>query len=122
MLEPTSGGAAAAAYTVGTITITGSFLGLQYDLLLVGMAGGLVALSFFEQTTRTKMAISVITSALVAGYATPVAYVGVLEFATWTAKTGDALRWLCAFGIGLSAQTVVPLGIKWLKTKYGGPQ
>jgi hypothetical protein len=120
MAEPTvSGAAAAMAYATGTITITGSFLGLQYDLLLVGMAGGLVALSMFEQTTRVKMAFSVFTSALLAGYIAPVLNVAAIEYFPWTMKAGDALRWFCAFGAGLFGQTLVPLVIKFLRNRGG---
>lgn len=46
MPEPTTGaviGAGSGAFAVGTITITGSFLGLQYEMLLAGLAGGLAS-------------------------------------------------------------------------------
>ncbi|OWY31819.1 hypothetical protein CEJ45_24165 [Herbaspirillum aquaticum] len=57
---------------MGTVTLTGSFLGLQYDLLLAGIFGGCVALSFTRQTPLLRMAITLITSALVAAYGGPV--------------------------------------------------
>ena len=120
MAEPTIS-AAGGALALGTVTLTGSILGLEYDVLLVGLAGGLVALSMVEQTGRLKMAISVVTSALVAGYVGPIAHAGAMEYFPWTAKSADAVRWFCAFSAGVSAQTIVPLALNWLKKK-GDPQ
>ena len=127
MPDLTSSAAAAAnanAIAVGTITITGSFLGLQYDLLLVGTAGGLVALSMMPQTSRIKMALTVITSAIVAGYGGPLAAAWASDTFLWTAKTGDALRWFSAFAVGVSAQTIVPVGLRFLANlgnRFGAP-
>ncbi|TDY35082.1 restriction endonuclease [Janthinobacterium sp. 75] len=121
MTEPATITAAGGALALGTVTLTGSILGLEYDVLLVGLAGGLVALSMVDQTSRLKMVISVMTSALVAGYVGPIAHAGALEYFPWTAKSADAVRWFCAFAAGVSAQTIVPLGLGWLK-KRGGSQ
>lgn len=121
MTEPASITAAGGALALGTVTLTGSVLGLEYDVLLVGLAGGLVALSAAEPTGRLKMAISMITSALVAGYVGPIAHAGALEYFPWTARSDAALRWFCAFVAGVSAQTIVPLALGWLK-KRGGTQ
>ncbi|MFM2086309.1 MAG: hypothetical protein RLZZ237_1178 [Pseudomonadota bacterium] len=113
--------AAGGALALGTVTLTGSILGLEYETLLVGMFGGLVALSMIEPTTRVKMVVSVITSALVAGYVGPIAHAGAMEYFPWASKSAEALRWFCAFAAGVSAQTIVPLALGWLK-KRGGAQ
>lgn len=105
---------------VGTVTITGSFLGMQYDLLLVGLAGGLVALSFMRQVSAIRMLVSIITSALVAGYIGPVLAVAIPEYVAWAAKIPDQIRWCSAFVSGLGAQTVVPLALNRLRTRFGG--
>jgi hypothetical protein len=63
MPEPTTSAAAGYAVSIGTVTLTGAFLGLQYDLLLAGIFGGCVALSFTRQTPLLRMAITLITSA-----------------------------------------------------------
>jgi hypothetical protein len=126
MPDPAASAAAAAsanAIAVGTVTITGSFLGLQYDLLLVGIAGGLVALSMMPQTSRIKMALTVITSAIVAGYGGPLAAAWAADTFVWATKTGDALRWFSAFAVGVSAQTIVPVGLRFLANlgnRFGG--
>lgn len=119
MTEPATITAAGGALALGTVTLSGSILGLEYGVLLAGMFGGLVALSFIEPTTRAKMVTSVITSALVAGYVGPIAHVGVLEYFPWTAKSAEIVRWFCAFAAGVSAQTIVPLGLGWLKKRGG---
>src|SRR5471030_2124323 len=100
--------AAGGAFALGAVTLTGPILGLEYGTLLVGMFGGFVALSRIEPTTRAKMAISVVTSALVAGYIGPVAHAVALEYIPWLSKVSEQVRWLCAFVAGASAQTVVP--------------
>lgn len=117
MSEPTTG---AYAVAVGTVTITGSFLGLQYDLLLVGLAGGLVAQSFMRQVSVVRMLVSIITSALVAGYVGPVLAAAIPEYVGWAAKIPDQIRWCSAFVCGIGAQTIVPLALNQLRTRFGG--
>jgi hypothetical protein len=120
MPEPTSSGVGAAAYAAGAITISGSFLGLQYDFLLAGMFGGLIALSFAVPATRLRMAVSVATSAIVAAYATPVLAVVATEYFPSAAKAGDSpLRMFCACALGIGAQTIVPVGLAWIRKRLG---
>jgi dolichyl-phosphate-mannose--protein O-mannosyl transferase len=121
MPEPTTGAAAiGSAFAVGTITITGSVLGLQYDLLLVGLAGGLVALSCMPQVSRTKMLVTLITSALVGGYGGPVVVAAAAEYLPWTMKIPEQMRWFSAFAAGVFSQTVVPLALEQLRRRFGG--
>lgn len=115
MAEPTST-AAAITLTAGAITITGSILGLEYQLLLVGMFGGLIALSFFPQSTRWRMASSVATSALLAGYATPVlAAISINKLEALGGIASQPLQLLLALLIGISAQFLIPAGMGWLR-------
>ncbi|MBP0597946.1 restriction endonuclease [Herbaspirillum sp. LeCh32-8] len=117
MSEPTTG---AYAVAVGTVTITGSFLGLQYDLLLVGLAGGLVVQSLMRQVSVVRMLVSIITSALAAGYIGPVLAAAIPEYVAWAAKIPDQIRWCSAFVCGIGAQTVVQLALRQLCTRFGG--
>lgn len=120
--EPTSSGAAAAAAAAGAITITGSILGLEYQLLLIGMFGGLIAVSFLPQTTRARMAMSVATSALLAGYATPVvATLSVAQIPAMAGVATEKLSWFCALVIGVSAQTLIPIALGWMRKMGGQP-
>lgn len=121
MPEPTSSAVAgASAFAVGTITITGSFLGLQYDLLLVGLAGGLVALSCMRQVSAVRMLVSVFTSALVGGYGGPIAQAAAAEYLSWTAKYPDQMRWFCAFAVGFASHTFLPLALEMMRNRFGG--
>ncbi|WP_254426886.1 restriction endonuclease [Herbaspirillum sp. VT-16-41] len=122
MPEPTTSAATGYAVAVGTVTLTGSFLGLQYDLLLAGIFGGCVALSFTRQTPLLRMAITLITSALVGAYVTPiaVAWAAQSSYFDWTAKIPEQMRFFSAFSIGVCSQTLVPLALQQLKIRFGG--
>lgn len=125
MPEPTTGaviGAGSGAFAVGTITITGSFLGLQYDLLLAGLAGGLVALSCMPQVSRPRMLVMLITSALMGGYGGPMlaAWAVQSDMFSWSSKIPDATRIFSAFAVGVCSQTVVPLALEQLRSRFGG--
>jgi len=122
MPEPTTSAAAGYAVSIGTVTLTGAFLGLQYDLLLAGIFGGCVALSFTRQTPLLRMAITLITSALVAAYGGPVAMAWAAQssFFEWTAKIPEQMRFFSAFAIGVCSQTLVPLVLQQLQKRYGG--
>ena len=112
--------ACTAAVTTGAITVTGSILGLEYQLLLIGMFGGLIAVSFMEKTSRTRMAVSVATSALLAGYAAPViAAVSVSQIPALAGVATEPLRLFCALLVGVCAQTLIPVTLGWLR-KVGG--
>lgn len=121
MAEPASSAASGIALSAGVITITGSFLGLQYDYLLAGMFGGLVALSFASQSSRMRMAASVVASAVLAAFSTPIIALLAAEHFPSIARAGEEpLRMFCAVLIGISTQTVVPLGLNILKNRLGG--
>lgn len=122
MPEPTTSAATGYAVAVGTVTLTGSFLGLQYDLLLAGIFGGCVALSFTRQTPLLRMAITLITSALVAAYGGPVAMAWAAQssYFEWTAKIPEQMRFFSAFAIGVCSQTLVPLALQQLQSRFGG--
>lgn len=114
---PTSVGISIAA---GAITISGSILGLQYDYLMAGMFGGLVALSIATPTTKWKMAATVASSAVMAAYATPVAIAFAHTYATWTATVSyGAFALFCAALIGISTHTAIPAMLKLLKRWIG---
>ncbi|MPS27555.1 MAG: hypothetical protein E2576_10980 [Alcaligenaceae bacterium] len=101
MTEPSSG---VAAWLAGAAT-AGAVLGLQYDALVPGLLGGLMALSFAAPTTRMRMALAVATSTVLAGYGAPVAAVVLMQ---WLPPTdAPAARALSAVAIGLLAQQLV---------------
>ena len=125
MPEPTTGaviGAGSGAFAVGTITITWSFLGLQYEMLLAGLAGGLAMLSSLPSVSRPRAVMILITSALMGGYVGPMLHAWAIQsdaFA-WSGKYSEATRLCSGFLIGASSQTVIPLALGWMRTKFGG--
>lgn len=120
MAEPTSA-TVGIAIAAGTITLTGSVLGVQYDALLAGLFGGLVSLSYLPAMSRTKIAGSVIGSSLVGGWFAPVAAIAAVNYFPWMAGAGEAIRLSTAAGLGLGAQVIIPVAFAWLRKK-GEPQ
>ena len=106
MAEPaTTAGIAVAA---GTITLTGSIFGIDYDMLLAGFFGGLVSLSFLEQMTKTKVATTIASSSIAAGLFGPTAVVVSLHWFPFLADLGTGVRLFSGALIGLFFQTAIP--------------
>lgn len=118
MAEPASS-TAGIAIAAGTITLTGSILGVQYDALLAGFFGGLVSLSYLPPMPRTKLAGTVAGSSILAGYFAPVLAVGAAHYFPWLAGIGDIMRLACAAGLGVSAQAVIPAALSWIRRRGG---
>lgn len=100
----------------GTITLSGSVFGVQYDALLAGLVGGLVSLTYLPAMSVFKMVWTVIGSALLAGFFAPVVTAAGLHFFPWLQSVGDFLRLAGAAALGLAAQVLVPAGLRRLRT------
>ena len=113
---------AGVAVAAGTITLTGSVVGVPYDALLAGFFGGLVWLTYRPPGDLWKTASSVAVSSLVAGVIAPlVAAWAVGEFA-WLALLADpmtAMRIAAAVSIGLCAQVAIPAALNRIGSKIG---
>lgn len=110
------------AIAAGTVTVTGSVLGVQYDALLAGFFGGLVSLSYLPAMTLGRTAGSVAGSALVAGWFAPFASVAAANYFPFVAGVGEpAVRIAAAAALGLCAQVLIPAAFAWLRRK-GAPQ
>jgi hypothetical protein len=107
---------ASIAIAAGTITLSGSVFGVQYDALLAGLVGGLVSLTYLPAMSLLKMAGTAAGSALLAGFFAPVAAAAALHFFPWLQSVGDVLRLAGAAALGLGAQVVVPAGLRRLRT------
>lgn len=104
----------------GAITLSGSILGLQYEYLMAGMFGGLMALSLAEPTTKWKMATVVATSSVMAGYGTPVAVAFAHTYAIWTtAISHESFSLFCSASIGISTHTAIPAFLSKAKKLIG---
>lgn len=120
MAEPASS-TVGIALAAGTLTVTGSIFGVQYDALLAGFFGGLVSLSYLPAMTLARTAGSVAGSALLGGYAAPLASVAVANYFPFVAGDGAASTSISAFALGLCAQVAIPAALARLRKK-GEPQ
>ena len=121
MAEPASS-TVGIALAAGTITLTGSILGVQYDALLAGLAGGLVSLSYLPPMRGPQIAGSVIGSSLIAGWFAPVASVTAANYFPFLSSAGESgIRIAAAAGLGLCAQVIIPAAFAWLRKKGDVP-
>ncbi|MDC8758589.1 restriction endonuclease [Janthinobacterium fluminis] len=110
------------AIAAGTITLTGSILGVQYDALLAGFFGGLVSLSYLPAMSLPRIAGSVVGSSLIAGWFAPVLSVAAANYLPFVAGAGEsAIRIAAAAALGLCAQVLIPAAFAWLRRR-GEPQ
>lgn len=117
MAEPTSSTVAAIAATTGTIVLTGSLFGLQYDAMLMGLFGGLIALMHLPiPPAETKWgevlhtAMSLFSAAVLAGLFSPVAAPALAAGFEFLSKIPPTtLRLAAAGAIGLLAQVGIPV-------------
>lgn len=118
MAEPASS-TASIAFAAGTITLTGSILGVHYDALLAGFFGGLVALSYLPAMPPMRIAGTVVAASLMAGFFAPIIAVGAANYFPWLVGTGDSLRIAMAAGLGIFGQSLIPIALGYLRKKGG---
>jgi len=122
MAEPSSTTAGGIAVATGLVTLTGSFLGLQYDALLFGLFGGLISLMHISAGTPRRMAGTLATSALLGSVLSQFTPAMVHEFAVLSKVNADHIRLATALAGGLFGQFGIPLVMGWLSRKSGGAQ
>ena len=122
LAEPSSSAVAGGiVIATGTVTLTGSFLGLQYDALLFGLCGGMFSLMFLPPDSPTlrstrSTACMLIAAAFFGALLSPAAAPIVHSAADWTSKIpAESLRLAAAGVIGLVFQFAVPLGLRWVQ-------
>lgn len=107
MADPASGAAAAATVATG-LTLLGVATGLQPEILLAGLAGGLWALSYQEPAPRRERIAATILASIIAGYLTPAIAAGVTSLGAWpSAITREMSQLPIAVVIGLIAHRVL---------------
>lgn len=119
MAEPAASTSAAIAIAFGTVTVSGSLLGIQYDALLAGFFGGLVSLSVLPPMSNWKIAGSVVCSALLAGFFAPLCAAAALNFLPWLSAVSELTRLACAVVIGICWQPILPAGLSRLRSVIG---
>lgn len=117
MTEPAT--TAAAALSVGTVTVVGSIFGMQYSLLLIGLFAGLLRLGQISAISRAAAFSSVTLSAMLAGAVAPVAGSMTASFFGVTASQ-EELRICAAFVLGYGWQSIAPVVIDLMKQRLGG--
>lgn len=113
------------AIAAGTVTLTGSIFGVQYDALLAGFAGGLVSLSYLPHMPPLKIAGSLAGSAIIAGFLAPIGAAAAVNYFDWLGGIGDVTRVATAFLFGVGWQAVLPAAldrVRSLVSPKGGAQ
>lgn len=107
--------------TAGAVSIAGIALGLQYDVLAAGLAGGLWALSYQPPAPVWKRALSAMTASLIAGYLGPVAATVIASVSAKAVPqmTAEMIRLPIAMGIGFLAHQIGPFLLKLFQKKAG---
>lgn len=117
MTEPAT--STAAALSVGTVTLVGSIFGMHYDLLLIGLFGGLLRLGQVKSISRKAAFTSITLSAMLAGAVSPVAGSMTASF-FGLANPMEELRICAAFLLGYGWQTITPVLVDLVKQRLGG--
>lgn len=120
MAEPASS-TAGIAIAAGAITLTGSIFGVAYDSLLAGFFGGLVALSYLPAMSLRRIAGSVVSSSLLAGWFAPLLTVTAMNYFPYLSGVGDGgVRMASGAALGLCGQFLIPALLGRLIRKIGG--
>lgn len=118
MAEPAAS-TAGIAIAAGTVTLTGSIFGVQYDALLAGFFGGLVSLSFLPSMSPWKTAGSVAGSSLLAGFFAPIIAAAALNYFSWLSAVGDFTRIASAAALGIGWQVLLPAALNRMRIWLG---
>jgi len=119
MSEPTAV-TTSVVISAGTVTLSGSVLGMGYDVLILGAVGVLMSLRMLPPMTRGQLAVAVITTTMLAALAAPVIAAWVVATVTALAGMLDPVRWLAAVLVGGGAQLLMPAAIAFAQRRIGG--
>lgn len=120
MAEPSS--TAGITLGLGVTTLTGSIFGIHYDMLMAGVLGGCIALSYLPPMPRLRVAGTVATAALASGFFGPLLAAAGLHYFAWLTELGDFWRLVSGAAIGLTIHAIlpaIPAVVRWLKAKWG---
>lgn len=122
MPEPTATTAAAIGMTAAGLSIFGVATGLHPALMLAGIAGGWLSLSYLPVMAVGQRIVTAILSAVAAAWGAPAVAAAVVGQSWFPAGvTYDLLRFPLAMGIGMLLHTVLAPGLMALvKRKMEG--
>lgn len=106
--------------SVGTVAVTGSLLGMQYDALLFGLFGSLIMLARAEKTSRLAALGNIGTSMLVAGVGSPIlSALAVAHFEMFSVLGKEIADHASALILGAGWQVGIPAAWSWVKNRLG---
>lgn len=108
MAEPTTS-TTGITISVGTVSVVGTLLGMNYDSLLFGLFGGLLMLSRGAVASRLAAFSALASSTLFAGVGSPIAAAFAVSYFSPLAALGhDIVRCAAALAIGCGWQAGIP--------------
>lgn len=115
MAEP---GTAAGICAGAAVALPCSLLGAQTDAMVVGLIAA-VLISFWLEAIddRKKAFLAVLTSSLVAAYASPPVAKQMVAWFPAVGGDADGFRLACAFGLGALGPTIIPKLLKRAERK-----
>ena len=117
MTEPAATTAAGAAGL--TLSLSGTLFGLQYDAMLAGFAGALIAQTYVPSAaTRWRAFLQLVAAGGISGYFSPIAVAVATRLAPWPLPQ-DAMQLAAGAALGIVAPTLVPL-LRALADRFGG--
>lgn len=110
---------------LGTVTLTGTILGLHYDALAIGFFSALVALLHMPTPRGDRSLLRVFSlvagASFLAGVFAPTAGLAMRNYFPWSAALGDdMLRITAAALIGASVHMAIPLVFAFAAKKATG--
>lgn len=110
----TSGSVPAVTYTIGSFALAGSFLGMPYEGILLGIAGGVMFLLFNSPKNTHSLVSTLAGSAMVAGLGAPVVAEVLVGDAGLDHTNPLTLQRFFAFVLGGSWLVLMPLMVHFL--------
>lgn len=121
MAEPATSTATGVAVATGAVTITGSVLGLGYDVMIGGLIGSLMLVLHLPAAPLKRTVAMVTLGALLSAGFAPIAMAAAWEYFAWARKIPDiALSMACAIALGVVIPAVIPLALLYGKRKSEG--
>ena len=119
MAEPATNVVAGVAIATGAISLTGSVMGLQFDALLFGLAGGLFSLMYLPpMPSRWHLAGTLSAASMMGALSAQIALPFLFGYFPLLIKAGaEVVRPGAACVVGLVLQRVIPIGLGILKKR-----
>jgi hypothetical protein len=108
------------AISLGTVTVTGTVLGMGYDAMLFGFVGVLFSLRWLPRMTRVQLITAVISTTMLAALAGPLLASWGAAHITALEDHAGLLRSLCSLLVGAGTQLVFPAAVAGARKRLSG--